>query len=94
MSNYRPIAIAAGLAAVLALSGCGSSADVINANAEGVTLTLDDSRSALEAATEAAQEHCAKYGRVATLDSTQGVGDGDRIANFKCVEESAQPKED
>jgi hypothetical protein len=94
MSIYRPIVVAASLATAMTLAGCGGSAEVINANAEGITLTLDDDRSALEAATEAAQEHCAKYDRVATLDSTQNVGKNDRIANFKCVEESTQPKEE
>ncbi len=43
----------------LALAACASSAEVINANSEGITLTLEDSTSALERATQDAQEHCA-----------------------------------
>ncbi len=36
---------------VLALTACASSVEVINANSEGITLTFEDSTSALERVT-------------------------------------------
>ena len=69
----------------LALAACASSAEVINANSEGITFTLEDSTSALERATKKAQKHCEGFGRVAVMQSTDKVEKRDRIANFSCV---------
>lgn len=77
----RKIAIA-GLA--LLAAAC-SSTKTVTQTTDTVSYSIDDRRKDLSRATEKAQEHCKKQGKVAKLESTEKVGRNGRVVTFKCV---------
>jgi hypothetical protein len=75
--------IAAAVALVSVLAGCGTSTKVISSNAQSVSVVFDGDQSTMPDVTKMATAECQKSGRIAVLRDIAQVEDG-RIANFDC----------
>jgi hypothetical protein len=74
-----PPIVAAGL-----LAACAGSAP--SASSRGITLRIDDSVNALEAAQHEAEDHCNRFERYPVLQSISQVEDDQLLASFECAE--------